>query len=139
MNIHDHRVAIAERGDPLSLGRPVPDHDVDHATLIEVPRDRGVDLLERQGKMDRIVTDEEINTAVHVPPNDTRAFFRGECLRRYPQEVFGVNWDSISFGIDEAPIKRIMMSEPLKGTRAYVEELLDQSETAAKLLENMGV
>lgn len=94
-------------------------------------------LLERQGKVDRIVTDEEINHAVYNPPKDTRAYFRGECLRRYPSEVFGVNWDSISFGLEDESIKRIMMAEPLKGTSEFVEELLDRSETAAELLENM--
>lgn len=95
-------------------------------------------MLERQGQMERIVTDDEIISAIHNPPEDTRAYFRGECLRRFPGEVFGVNWDSISFGFDDEPIKRIMMSEPLKGTRAYVEDLLDRSGSAAELLVNMG-
>jgi proteasome accessory factor PafA2 len=95
-------------------------------------------LLERQGKADRIVSDEEIQHAVYNPPRDTRAFFRGECLRRYPGEVFGVNWDSISFGLEDESIKRIMMAEPLKGTSEFVEELLERSDTAAQLLENMG-
>jgi proteasome accessory factor A len=94
-------------------------------------------LLERQGKVERIVTDEEIQKAIYNPPRDTRAYFRGECLRRYPSEVFGVNWDSISFGLEDESIKRIMMAEPLKGTSEFVEELLDRSETAAALLENM--
>jgi proteasome accessory factor A len=95
-------------------------------------------MLERQGQVERIVTDEEINAAVHTPPGDTRAYFRGECLRRYPSEVFGVNWDSISFGFDDEPIKRVMMSEPLKGTRAMVEDLLDRSASASELLANMN-
>ncbi len=95
-------------------------------------------MLERQGKVERIVTDDEINAAVHTPPDDTRAYFRGECLRRYTGEVFGVNWDSISFGFEDEPIKRVMMSEPLKGTRAMVEDLLDRSASASDLLANMN-
>jgi proteasome accessory factor A len=95
-------------------------------------------LLKRQGKVVRIVTDEEIQHALYNPPRDTRAFFRGECLRRYSSEVFGVNWDSISFGLEDESIKRVMMAEPLKGTSEFVEELLNRSETAAELLENMG-
>ena len=70
---------------------------------------------------------------------DTRAYFRGECLRRFPKEVFGVNWDSISFGIDDQPIKRIMMAEPLKGSKSLVSELLDRSSTAAELVKNLSV
>jgi proteasome accessory factor A len=94
-------------------------------------------LLERQGRAERIVTDEEIVAAIHTPPDDTRAYFRGECLKKYGGAVFGVNWDSISFGVDGEPIKRILMAEPLKGTRAHVEELLAESPTAADLVKNL--
>ncbi len=94
-------------------------------------------MLERQGRVERIVTDEEIAAAVYNPPQDTRAYFRGECLRRYPAEVFGVNWDSISFGVEDQPVKRIMMSEPLKGTATHVEDLLASSSTAADLVSKL--
>ena len=94
-------------------------------------------LLERQGRAERIVTDEEILTAIHTPPADTRAYFRGECLKKYGSAVFGVNWDSISFGIDGEPIKRILMAEPLKGTRAHVEELIANSADATELVKNL--
>ena len=94
-------------------------------------------MLERQGRVERIVSDEEIVRAIHNPPETTRAYFRGECLRRYPDEVFGVNWDSISFGVGDEPIKRVMMAEPLKGSKAHVEELLDASRTAADLVRNL--
>jgi proteasome accessory factor A len=95
-------------------------------------------LLERRGDVDRIVSDEEIDRAVHHPPVDTRAYFRGECIRRYPDAVFGVNWDSISFNVGEDPIKRILMNEPLKGTRAHVEDLLESSPTATDLVRNLS-
>jgi proteasome accessory factor A len=51
--------------------------------------------------------------------------------------VFGVNWDSISFNVGEDPIKRILMNEPLKGTRAHVKDLLDASPTVAELVRNL--
>ncbi len=94
-------------------------------------------ILEKQGRAERIVTDEEILTAVLTPPDDTRAFFRGECLKRYGAAVFGVNWDSISFGVGDDPITRIMMEEPLKGTRAHVGALLDDSPTVIELVKNL--
>jgi proteasome accessory factor PafA2 len=94
-------------------------------------------VLERQGRAERIVVDEEINAAIHEPPHDTRAYFRGECLKRYGSAVFGVNWDSISFGVEDEPIKRILMAEPLKGTKEHVKELLDHSPTAAELVKNL--
>jgi Pup amidohydrolase len=104
----------------------------------DVRPDKGLyHLLERRGEVDRIVDPEEIERAVTVPPDDTRAYFRGECIRRYPDAVFGVNWDSISFNVGEEPIKRILMNEPLKGTRAHVEELLDASPNATILVRNL--
>ncbi len=94
-------------------------------------------ILERQGRAERIVTDEEISAAILEPPDDTRAYFRGECLKRYGAAVFGVNWDSISFGVGDDPINRILMAEPLKGTRAHVGALLDNSPTVVELVDNL--
>jgi proteasome accessory factor A len=94
-------------------------------------------LLERRGTVDRIIEDEMIEKAIIRPPTDTRAYFRGECIRRYSDSVFGVNWDSISFNLGEEPIKRILMNEPLKGTKAHVEELLDASPTVEELVRNL--
>jgi len=104
----------------------------------DIRPDRGLyHLLERRGEVDRIVSDEEITRAVEIAPDDTRAYFRGECIRRYPDAVFGVNWDSISFNVGEDPIKRILMNEPLKGTKAHVKELFDASPTATDLVRNL--
>jgi proteasome accessory factor A len=94
-------------------------------------------VLERQGRVRRVVTDEEIERAILYPPEDTRAYFRGGCLRRYGPQVFGVNWDSISFGIGDEPIKRVMMVEPLKGSKQHVEELFRSSPTAVELVRNL--
>src|SRR5262245_43009975 len=94
-------------------------------------------LLERQARARRIATDEDIEGAIHYPPEDTRAYFRGGCLRRYGAEVFGVNWDSISFGIGDEPIKRVLMVEPLKGSKRHVEDLFASSPTAAELVRNL--
>ncbi len=94
-------------------------------------------LLERQGRVERIVTDDEIMAAIHNAPEDTRAYFRGECLKRYGSHVFGVNWDSISFGVGDEPIKRVMMVEPLKGTKAHVEELFRSSPKVSDLVKNL--
>ncbi|MCP3984772.1 MAG: proteasome accessory factor PafA2 [bacterium] len=94
-------------------------------------------LLERQGKVERIVTDQEITKAITEPPEDTRAYFRGHCLKRFGDEVFGVNWDSISFGFGDEPIKRVLMSEPLKGSKKHVDDLLERSQNAAELVKNL--
>jgi proteasome accessory factor A len=105
----------------------------------DIRPDKGLyHLLERRGEVDRVIDNEAIELAVHQPPADTRAYFRGECIRRYGRKVFGVNWDSISFDLGEEPIKRILMNEPLKGTKSHVEGLLQSSPTAEDLVRNLS-
>jgi proteasome accessory factor A len=100
--------------------------------------DKGLyNLLERRGEVDRIIEDEDIQRAMQQPPSDTRAYFRGECIRRYGSAVFGVNWDSISFNLGDDPIKRILMNEPLKGTKAHVQDLLDASPSPEDLVRSL--
>jgi proteasome accessory factor A len=95
-------------------------------------------LLQKQGGVERILTDEEIAGAVQNPPTDTRAYFRGSCLQKYRSEVFGVSWSALSFSVDEVSIKRVLMSEPAKGSKAHVQDLIERSATAKDLLKNLA-
>jgi proteasome accessory factor A len=94
-------------------------------------------VLERNGTARRMLTEAEIVTAIEDPPEDTRAYFRGHCLKKFRNHIFGVNWDSISFNLGDGPIKRIMMEEPTRGTKRHVQHLLESSETAAELVANI--
>ena len=116
--------------------------DWDHAKLHlvdlqyhDVRPERGVyDRLERAGRMERLVTDEEIAAAVTSPPLDTRAYFRGTCLARYATEVAAASWDSVILdlpGYDS--LQRIPTMEPLRGTAEHVRGLFEASETATEL------
>jgi proteasome accessory factor A len=106
----------------------------------DLRRDKGLYFtLERQGYVERIITDEEILLAMKTPPADTRAYFRGMCLQKYPKEVYGVSWSSIIFDTGDLAVKRIPMTDPSRGTQKLVAEVLERSETAAELLENIAV
>jgi proteasome accessory factor A len=94
--------------------------------------------LQEADAVERIVTDEEIAHAVHDPPRDTRAYFRGMCLQRYPDDIVSASWDSIIFDLKEGPLKKIFMLEPLRGTEAYVRRLFEESPTARDLLRNIS-
>ncbi len=101
----------------------------------DVRRDRGLyHRLAASGKVERLVTDEEIERAVMEPPEDTRAYFRGRCISRYPDAIAAASWDSIIFDTGAEALKRIPMREPLRGTRAHVERLLEDSPDAATLV-----
>jgi hypothetical protein len=84
--------------------------------------------------LERITTDAEVESAVTTPPPGTRAWFRGECLRRFPDAVVAANWDSLVFDIGGDPLRRVPMMEPLRGTREMVGRLLESSATAAELI-----
>ncbi len=94
-------------------------------------------LLDKRGQVRRVLDDSDIAHAITDPPSDTRAYFRGTCQRKYGKEIFGINWDSISFNLDDNNVKRIMMAEPTKGTQMLVEELIESSPDAKTLIRNL--
>ncbi len=51
--------------------------------------------LVQGGRIQRLLTDETVERAMHEPPTDTRAYFRGRCLERYPAAVAAASWDSV--------------------------------------------
>lgn len=96
----------------------------------------GRSLAARAGLL-RLSTDDEVIDAVDHPPRDTRAWFRGTCLRRYPDAVIAANWDSMVFDVGEPPLRRVPMMEPGRGTEAQVGALVRDSPTAADLIANL--
>ncbi|SHF48232.1 proteasome accessory factor A [Jatrophihabitans endophyticus] len=76
--------------------------------------------------------------AVTEAPEDTRAYFRGECLRRYGPSVAAASWDSVIFDVGRESLVRVPMLEPLRGTRAHVGELFDRCATAGDLVEALN-
>jgi len=98
--------------------------------------DRGLAArLERMGRLSRMFSDEQVDRAVLEPPTDTRAYFRGECLRRYPDAVAAASWDSVVFDIPGRPhLMRVPTLEPTRGTKQHVVDLLDTSASAEQLV-----
>ena len=104
----------------------------------DIRPDRGLYyVLERSGAARCMLAEEDIVRAMADPPEDTRAYFRGQCLTKFKDQILGVNWDSISSNLGDGPIKRIMMEEPTRGTKRHVQQLLERSETAADLVANI--
>jgi len=94
-------------------------------------------LFRRLG-MEAIVDGAAVEDAVTSPPRDTRAYFRGECLRRFGPSVVAANWDSIVFDLGDDPLRRVPMMEPLRGSAAHVGTLFDGCGSAAELLRRLG-
>jgi len=102
----------------------------------DVRPDKGLyNRLVARGSMTRLLPEAEVERAMNEPPEDTRAYFRGQCLQRYPESVAAASWDSVIFDVGRDALVRVPTLEPLRGTRAHVGELLRRSETAAELVE----
>ena len=102
----------------------------------DVRQDRGLyNRLAARGRMVRLTDDATVERAIENPPEDTRAYFRGRCLRQYPESVAAASWDSVIFDIPgRESLQRVPTLEPLRGTRAHVGELLDRCRNAAELV-----
>jgi Pup amidohydrolase len=114
---HDHKLAAMD----------LQYHDVDPKRS----------LFARLG-MERVVEPEAVARAVSEPPETTRAYFRGKCLERWSSSIAAANWDSLVFDLGTDPLRRVPMMEPLRGTKAHVEELLSSVSSPAELLERLG-
>ncbi|HEY2698934.1 MAG TPA: depupylase/deamidase Dop [Pseudonocardiaceae bacterium] len=102
----------------------------------DVRLDKGLyNRLVSRGSMKRLVSEEEVLDAVTKPPEDTRAYFRGRCLERYPSAIAAASWDSVIFDLGRESLVRIPTLEPLRGTKAHVGALLEAANTAEELVD----
>jgi proteasome accessory factor PafA2 len=102
----------------------------------DVRRDKGLyHRLVSTGQVERLVSDEDVERAIMEPPDDTRAYFRGRCISRYPDAIAAASWDSIIFDTGAEALQRVPMREPLRGTREHVDRLFEEAADAAALVE----
>ncbi|HEX2050736.1 MAG TPA: depupylase/deamidase Dop [Actinomycetota bacterium] len=94
--------------------------------------------LVHSGKMRRVVSDDEVAWAVDHPPEDTRAYFRGECLRRFSPRIVAASWDALIFDSGDDVLRKVPTLEPMRGTKDRVGPLLADSADVAALIRNLG-
>ena len=94
--------------------------------------------LVASGRIQRLFSDDQVESAISDPPERTRAYFRGRCVAKFGSALVAANWDSLVFDTGEDSLKRVPMMEPLRGSKKRVGELLDRSDTPAELLKALG-
>ncbi len=142
------RASVATKIDWVAKERLLLGYQERHDITWGDPRLRALDLqyhdmrpdknLAARAGLETMVSVEEASRAVTEPPETTRAYFRGRCLARWPNDVVAANWDSLVFDVGSDPLRRVPMMEPLRGTAAHVGKLIDESSTAAELLDRLG-
>jgi len=71
---------------------------------------------------------ESLSEATQLPPSQTRAWFRGECVSRLPAHLVSASWDSVVLDLpDSTDLIRIKMSDPYLGGREQTEVALSGS------------
>jgi proteasome accessory factor A len=91
----------------------------------DVNRERGLYyLLERHGRMDRIVTDPEIERARDEPPQTTRARLRGEFIReaKRKRRDFTVDW--VHLKLNDQAQRTVLCKDPFRATDERVDKLI---------------
>ncbi len=95
--------------------------------------------LVARGAVEQLVDPTDVETAVTEPPTDTRAYFRGQCLARFGDQVSAASWDSLIFDLPGFPsLQRVPMLEPLRGTKEHVGGLLDRCTDAEDLVRALS-
>ena len=121
------------------LGWDAPKLHLVDLQYADVRLDKGLhNRLVARGAVRSLVGSAEVDRAVTAPPEDTRAYFRGRCLDKYPGEVAAASWDSLIFDVGRASLQRVPTLEPLRGTKAHVGALLDSCDTALELVEALA-
>ena len=91
--------------------------------------------LAASGRIERLLDEVSIEKAMLDPPEDTRAYFRGRCLEKFASAVAAASWDSVIFDLPgRESLQRVPTIDPLRGSKAHVGQLLEDSETAEQLV-----
>lgn len=94
--------------------------------------------LARAGRMRRLFTEEQIDWAASHPPEETRAWLRGQLITRHPKSVAGASWDQILLRPDDvSPVVRLKLTDPFSGNREQAEPVLEQVENPAQLVSGL--
>jgi len=107
----------------------------------DVRRDKGLHhRLVAAGRVARRTSEAAVLTATERAPEDTRAWFRGECVRRFPGAVVAAGWDSVVLDLGEdRGLVRLPMPEPGLGTRALTESAIMAAADVEDLLHRLDV
>jgi proteasome accessory factor A len=143
--VRDDRDAVADRVDWVAKLRVVNGYQGRYDLRDHDAKLRAIDLqyhdlrpthsLAQRVGLQRLCSEADVREAVHNPPLTTRAYFRGQCVAKFPEQIVAANWDSVVFDLGEGPLQRVPMLDPLRGTHALTAELLETSATANELLE----
>lgn len=102
----------------------------------DLRKDRSlVQQLEESGALAQIVHPEVLAAAEFAPPPDTRAWLRGELIRRWPDQVRAASLTSIDLDLGPEGVVRVPIPGPLSWTRAEAIRVINQAADLREVVE----
>jgi proteasome accessory factor A len=114
--------AYREKHD-LPLGHPkvalmdLQYHDVDRTRSLFY-------LMQDRGMVERMCTDGDIDTAIDIPPQTTRARLRGEFIRRAKERKRDYTVDWVNLKLNDQGQRTVLCEDPFKSRDERVEKLI---------------
>ncbi len=91
----------------------------------DVNRARGLYyLLERHGRMERIVQEKQVQKAMRDPPQTTRARLRGEFIRQAKQRRRDYTVDWVHLKLNDQAQRTVLCKDPFRSIDERVEQLI---------------
>ena len=95
--------------------------------------------LQERGAIERLVTDEEIMRLITLPPTETRAWLRGQCIARFANNVASADWSRLHFhspGSLYFGDFLLELLDPLGGTEAEMAPIWHQLSSPSDIIKH---
>jgi Pup amidohydrolase len=142
--VRDHPEDVADRIDWVAKKRVVEGFQSRYDLAARDAKLRAIDLQYHDVRREKSLAsrvgltsmfpDAAVRLAVGRAPTTTRAYFRGECVTRFPDDIVSANWDSIVFDVGHGPLQRIPMMDPTRGTEELAGRLFQENLSAVALV-----
>jgi proteasome accessory factor A len=98
--------------------------------------------LQDADQVERLIDEAAITHFITHPTDDTRAYTRAMCLEKYGEAVWAVNWERVTFRLPDrlgslGQESKVLLLNPLRGTKADNQTLFAQADTAAMFLDGV--
>ena len=98
-----------------------------------------VNRLDQAGRVERLFTPAQVLHAVTHAPETTRAYLRGELIRRFPRAVTAAAWEAITLDIPgREHLLRMPLQHPTRATKALVGDILERSDSIGEFVAQLA-
>ena len=95
--------------------------------------------LLREGQMRRFVSEDEIKAAIFLPPETTRAYFRGRSVAKFNNEVSSIHWDEVVFN-HASGSRRVSLNQAFNDAKLdQLNNLIRHSKSFPEFLRELNV